>query len=128
MQITQQKLDESLKQLDGKPLAVSKVHPQTGFPVDSEEVWTLRRAITNALNGNYDDEKIDGAEKSKRGLLAFDIHGTQHAVDLSAEDVALIKQLAGKAYGPLMVAQIWRMIDPPAEQAKAAAQEGEGNA
>lgn len=128
MQIEVSRLDEELKQLDGSPLPVSKVHPQTGFPVDTDERWTLRRAITNALNGQYEDEKIDGAEKSKRGLLAFDIHSAKQPVDLSAEEITLIKTLAGKAYGPLMVAQVWRLIDPPAEKAKAAAQEGEGNA
>ena len=51
-----------LKNLEGKVLK------------DKEKDVTLKDVSTNALLGNYQDEKIDGEEKLKRFLLSLRIN------------------------------------------------------
>ena len=72
--------------------------------VDGEGVaLTLASVAVSALMGTYQDEQgITGEEKFKRYQIAQRLSsaGTQ---EVTAEEVALIKRLIGKAYTPMVV-------------------------
>lgn len=75
---------------------------------------TLGAMATNALMGGYEDERqLSGEDKLKRLKLAERIHGAS-VVDLSVEDVALVKRLIAKAYMTLPSARAWELLDPTA--------------
>ena len=72
---------------------------------------TLKSVSVEALLATFDDERALGEEKVKRYLLAIRIQADPTGVDLVVEDVAKIKQLIGKGYGPLVVGQAWEMLE-----------------
>ena len=91
-----------LKTLDG-----------TEMKVPGDKVFTLAMATTEALLASYEDEKsLSGEEKASRYTLALAIHASVEPLDLKVEDVALIKKLVAKGYGPLIVGQAWMLLDP----------------
>lgn len=91
---------------------------------DSGSVPTLGKICEDALIASYKDEIdpttgkeiITPEEKYRRWKLAQKLHGDN--VKLSPEDLALIKKLVGKAYGPLIVGQAWTMLDPSLDDGK----------
>lgn len=101
---------QPLKQIDGKPF----VDEKTGKEVET----TLGSVVEQALLSQYADERdpqtgketIAPEEKFKRWQLAGKVRGKD--VTLSPEDVSKIKNLVGKAYPPLVVGQVWIMLDP----------------
>lgn len=73
---------------------------------------TVGSACATALLAAFPDEAdIRGEEKVRRFLLAQRIV-TSESVDLTAEDIALIKHLVGKGYGALVVGRVWAALDP----------------
>ena len=73
---------------------------------------TLKEVAVNALLAMLEDERhISGEDKAKRWLLATRIYSNPEGVDLAVEEVALIKNLIGKAYLPLIVGQAWQMLE-----------------
>ena len=72
---------------------------------------TLGAAIATALYDTYPNEQIDGKQKWARGILAQRIEFQKDA-QLTAEEVSTIKELVGKAYGVLVVMQVYPAIDP----------------
>lgn len=91
----------TLQNLDGKPL----IAEQETSPM------TLGDAAANALVNQYRDENVSGQDKVKRWALALRIHKASD-IELTADDVKLIKDLVAKAYGPLVVGQVWSILDP----------------
>jgi len=89
---------QTLKELSGAPICVG------------EKNLTLKDAACNVLSAAFSDEQISGEEKAKRGLLAFRIYVNQE-IDLTVEELGLIKKLIGKGYGPIVVAQAWDMLE-----------------
>lgn len=87
--------------LDGKAV----VDEKTKQPI------TLGVVSTQALVSSYPDEKIDGVEKLKRGQLALKILDSKGDVTLTAEEVALLKNVIAKGFGPLVVSRAWPMLD-----------------
>jgi len=85
-------LNQAFKNLDG-----------TTVKQGDDEI-TLCVVACNSLLSDLPDEKLTGDKKAHRGKLAMTIHG-EDCIDISIEDVALIKELIGKMYGPLIVAQ-----------------------
>jgi hypothetical protein len=82
--------------LDGKPLAE----------------LTLGTMATNALMLPFEDERnLSGEEKVRRFKLAQRIHGAAE-VDLTAEDISLIKKLIAKGYATMPTARAWELLDP----------------
>ncbi len=71
---------------------------ETGKPL------TLSSIAVEALQAQFDDERqLSGDDKLKRWKLAVKVHGAAEPVELSAEDIALIKRLVGKAYSAAVV-------------------------
>lgn len=84
---------------------------------------TLKRAAVNAVQAMFEDERnLDGSEKLKRWQLAMRIH-LGGDVDLSADEITLVKKLVGKLYGPSVVGPVWTALEaekPKAVEAQAA--------
>jgi hypothetical protein len=89
---------------------------QKGEPIQGDA--TLAILCANALFATFPDERdLSGEEKFKRGMLALRIQGGGKLL-LTAEEIAKVKKLVAKAFGPLIVVQAWQMLDP-AEQGDA---------
>jgi len=73
---------------------------------------TLKSVSIEALLATFEDERsLSGEEKVKRFVLATRIESNSNDMDFKVEDVAKIKQLIGKGYGPLVVGQAWEMLE-----------------
>lgn len=90
-----------IDQLDGTPMRK-----------EDKTLFTLNDAVQTALLSSYQDETIDGVEKSKRFWLAKRINDNRKDPTLTADEVALIKKLVAKAFNPLVVGRTWEMLDP----------------
>jgi hypothetical protein len=96
---------QELQDLDGVSLKVMKGEQEVPF--------ILAKVCVDALMATYQDElALSGEEKLKRFDLATIIYASREPVDLQAENIALIKKLVAKGYGPLIVGQTWKMLDP----------------
>lgn len=89
--------------LDGKPVK------------DGESILTSGRVAIIALTSPYQDEQnLAGEEKVKRFAVALKIQGSigsGQKLDLTVDELALIKKLVGKGMAPLVVGRVWEMID-----------------
>lgn len=87
-----------------------------------EEPLTLAYVCCQSLLSNHQDDKGDLSEKMRRFTLAQRIQGSvkhvKGGINLTAEEVAKIKELAGKSYPTAVVGPIILALDP-AEGAKA---------
>jgi len=89
--------------------------PVCGRPVEEEENQTLRNAATSALTALFRDEpNLDAKKKFERGALALRIHNNDEP-SLSVNEVALVKELIGKRFDPLIIVRAWAILDPTGE-------------
>lgn len=100
---------------DGKPTCreAPPRDEKTGKFLDcpADQAATLGWYARNALYAAFPDEQnLPGDDKAKRGALAQSLVGVAE-VKLKVEDLALIKKVIGKAYGPLIVYQAWNMLE-----------------
>ena len=110
------KIDFSAPILDlgGKP-----VKHQDGAN-DVAKDMVLKDVAVPALTMPYKDEdNLAADDKVARAVIAQEIY-RGGIVDVSVEDVALIKKLIGKAYGPLVVMRAYEILDPKEPLPKAA--------
>lgn len=96
-----------ITQIDGKPIIDDKGAPA---PV------TLKKVAVEALLTTFPDEaSLAGEEKARRYVLAVKISGSDSGkIELTSEDVTMLRKVVGKGYGPLVVGQVWKIIDPAA--------------
>lgn len=78
-------------------------------PVNGEPA-TVRGIVVDALLAQMPGENPDSKEKVDRYKLAVRLNdgGEQ---DLTPEEIVLIKKLVGKNYGPLVVGQVFALLD-----------------
>jgi hypothetical protein len=57
------------------------------------------------------DKTMSGKQKAALHSLAERFYQASEAVEMTAEEVTLLKERIGKAYGPLIVGQAWRMLE-----------------
>jgi len=95
------KTDVVLKNLDGQ---VMKDNDGKGNAVDA----TLKMAIVNAVLAPVQNEK--GTDKIKKYELAMKVHKNKE-VDLTAEDISLIKERVGELFPPLIVGQVYNLLE-----------------
>lgn len=73
---------------------------------------TIGSIAVNALLTPYEDERnLSGDDKVKRFRLAQSIHDAVGEIEVTVEQVALLKSLIAKAYTPLIVGQAWVMTN-----------------
>ncbi len=88
-----------LKSLDGSAIVGTDGNPAV-----------LKGVIVDALMAVFQDEpNLSGEEKMKRFLLAEKVYNG--VGEYSAEEVALMKKLIGKAYTPIIVGQAWKILE-----------------
>jgi hypothetical protein len=76
------------------------------------ETFTLRDAAVVALDASFDeDKKLEGKEKYRRGHLASRIYGCKEPIALDVDDVKLVKDLIGRAFGPRIVKEAWDLLE-----------------
>lgn len=97
-------LNVVLKTIDGKSLR--EAHEA------GERDVLLSRLAVNALLVNYPDEQsLSGEDKVKRFKLAQLINDADGDVEVTAEQVSLLKSLIAKAYTPLVVGQSYEILE-----------------
>lgn len=89
----------------------------TGLPIGdqmeagSSKPLTLRKACCHALFMSFPDEQnLSGQKKFQRASLAMMIHDTPEP-KLVVEQIAQIKELVAKMYGPVVVYRVWTLLD-----------------
>lgn len=92
-------LDIPITNLDG-----SAALDEKGQPI------LVRHAVVNALLTENPQRPTSGADKAKRYQLALRAQGGGKQ-DFAAEELPLIKDLVGDAYGPLVVGQVYAWAD-----------------
>lgn len=101
-----------ITQLDGQALTGTDGKPMATQP-------TLGSICESALLAQYVDERdpqtgketISPEEKFARWKLAIKVNSAKD-VTLTSEELTLIKKLVGKGYSPLIVGQVWTLLDP----------------
>jgi hypothetical protein len=96
----------AITDLDGK--SVPNPDPKGWKPY-----LTLSDVTATALEANLDEDKSEttGVPKYERDNLTRKIY-KQTKVVLTAEQITLIKERIGKAWGSLVVGAAWRLLDP----------------
>jgi len=95
------KVNEALKSFDGKPL---KDVDANGQAVDA----TIRTAMINALLSPV--QKESGLEKVKKYKLAQKIYDGDE-IDLDVDEIKLIKDRIGEVYPPVVVGQVYEILE-----------------
>ena len=70
---------------------------------------TLKTVIVNALLSPV--ERESGVEKMKKYELATRIYKSEDEVELSAEEITLIKARVGELFAPLVVGQVYNALE-----------------
>jgi hypothetical protein len=90
---------------------------------ECQKPLTLGVVVSTALLTPFPDESDprSGAtlapdQKVRRAILALRVQDAGE-LSLPAEDVALAKQVVGKAYPPLIVYRAWSLLDPASVKA-----------
>ena len=80
---------------------------------DGDKDATLGRVACTALLASYADEQNLAAEDKVKRFRLAEIAAKGGEREVKVEDVALIKQLIGKAFAPLVVGRAYDIIEPP---------------
>jgi hypothetical protein len=76
---------------------------------DKDKSVYAKDIMVNALLVN--DEKAEGTDKMERFLLAKKVSQATNEISLKAEEIVLIKEMVGKVYSPLIVGQIYELLE-----------------
>lgn len=93
-------VNKQITDLDGQPLTMSGKDGEMPLTVGT----ACRHALLNAERPNDTGEK-----RFERYCLAERI--TNPDAEYTAKDVALIREIVGQSYKPLVVGPIWRCLD-----------------
>lgn len=95
---------QSLLTLDGKP---AKASTEKDAPA-----LTLSDVAVNSLEATVESDRgLSGEKKFAMDALARKLYKNSHCV-LSVEDLALLKSRIGIVYGPMVVGDAYRLLDP----------------
>lgn len=93
------KINQALKNLDGTP----RFH-------EGNEL-TLGFVMIEALTLPLPHAQLSGIEKVRRATIATEIFKAENEIELKIEDVAMIKDLIGAHFTPLVVKEAWEILD-----------------
>ncbi len=74
------------------------------------EDHNLGSVAVDALMLTISGDKLNGKESFKRHRLATKIYEKSN-VDLSVEEIALLKKLIGNVFGPAVVGPAWNLLE-----------------
>jgi hypothetical protein len=96
-----------------KVLLTKKIVDLDGEEIKGEkgEAFTLRDALISALMASYEVEKdLPGKDKLERYNLALRVKRDEE-INLTSEEIVLLKRLVGMAYGVLVVGQVYEELE-----------------
>jgi hypothetical protein len=102
---------------------IHDINDQPILPTGAEDgkYLLLTHVALNALLATYEDERsLTGKEKADRMQLALKINKRPKEVDITAEQLAKLKELIGKAYGPLIVGRAYEILEMEPKAVEAA--------
>jgi hypothetical protein len=70
---------------------------------------TVKMALVNAVLSPVQTDKP--MDKFRKDELARKIYNTDGEVELTAEEVVLLKDRVGESYAPIIVGQVWRLLE-----------------
>ena len=95
----------SFKTLDGKNIPANPQNPEEGE-------MTLKNVCVASLLAPLEEERLEGEEKAKRYVIAQKIYECKEkTVNLTVEDISLLKKLIGNMYLPLIVGQAYSFLE-----------------
>lgn len=99
---------QTIKNLDGTDLKAQ-------VPGDEEgktrlEALTLKTVMVNSLMSNNQNDKAEGNQKAKRWNLALKVQ-KEDVVELSAEQITMVKKLIGQGYATAVVGPAFTMLE-----------------
>lgn len=98
-------LTATIQQLDGTPLMQPPVGDAPAKP------WTLRDVIVTVCMNELGDKQEPGTAKLERFLLAQRVYNAEREVDLTAEQVAMVKDRIGRGFGAALVGPAFLLLD-----------------
>ena len=91
---------KAITDLEGKPVK------------EGDNAVSLKIVTINALMAAFEDEKgLSGEDKLKRYTLGQTIQKAEGPVELTVEQVSMIKNLIGKAFGTLIVGSAYQLLE-----------------
>jgi len=84
---------------------------------ESGPVLTFKSVCIGALDAQQMDQqgnpkKVDAMAKAKRAKLARKIYDATMPIELSLDELSLVRDLVGESCMPLIIEQIWGAVDP----------------
>ena len=119
-------MTQVLRDSKGEPMTITErtllMCPKCGYEqnnptekVEPEEMTLKKICITVLSAHGLKDPKVTKEQKYKSYRLLRRIEDTDE-VSLKSNDVQLLKDLVGDGYLPLVVGQVWDILDPPDEE------------
>lgn len=101
-------LNQKVKNFDGEVL---KKPVKKGKEINEVD-FTLAVAFIDALTADFKSEvDLSGAKKLERYILAQKVNRKKSAAcDFTVEEIVLIKEVVGKAFGTLIVGYIYEIL------------------
>jgi hypothetical protein len=93
------------------------INDLSGKPIQESEtsLLTLRSAIVKALAFEHAPEQgrpqVSGEDRFKRWSIANKVQNAGESVELTAEEVALIKKQVGDAFLMVVVGPVWSLLE-----------------
>lgn len=83
-----------------------------------EDKATFRKILITACLATDPEDKTNADTKYKVGMLAFKLQKAQKSVEVTAEEVTMLKERIGKYFGPLVVVRVYDLLEQkkPAEE------------
>lgn len=78
---------------------------------EKEVVILLENVAVNSLLATRQDDNATGTEKVKRFALAMKINNVTEPVEVTAEEITLIKDLVGKVYTTIVVGRAYDLLE-----------------
>jgi len=113
------KLNTELKDFEGNAMVFAVAI--AGQPATDTQPAVKAQPAVNATLGKMmiesllvtfkDEENLSGEEKLKRWQLAIKIKNAEVTVEMTVEEIALVKKLVGKAYSTIIVGQVWELLE-----------------
>lgn len=106
-------VDALVRNLDGTPLIENQMQRPDGTLFGGKTV-TVGVMAARALNFSFQDEdKLPAEEKVQRFELSCRVMRSKNGlpVDLVSEDITLVKKCVGKAFGPMIVGQVFPVFE-----------------
>lgn len=94
-------------------IIVSQILKVKNEPIKGQDGkdWTLKEALMTACFSHFQGDNPTGEEKYKRWKIAQKIDAAETEVELTVEEVGVVKKLCGHVYPTISVGAIWSVLE-----------------